>query len=352
MSSKKLWGAAGAALTVVTLLALAAPANAMQGIDVSSWQPSEVTERVAGDFAIVKLTQGVSYTNPKATEQLNAALRSGKEIGVYHYAAGGNCTSEADYFTKQARPWLRKAVLALDWEAQQNQDWGSTSWATCFVKRVKAQTGVIPMIYVQASALWQVQGARNAGSGLWVAQYASMRATGYQAQPWRLGTAGEAMRQYSSHGLLPGYSGFLDLNYFMGSRSQWRKYANPVGAPVAPVRPVPAPAPRPQPQPCSSTCVTVRRGDSLSAIAARYGGSWRDWKGYRSGNPNRIYVGERVCRGGYAPRATATATHTVRAGETLSGIAARYGTSWQRIQAMNGIRNANLIYPGQTLRIR
>lgn len=356
MKKKSIMGAAGAALTVVTLLALAAPANALQGVDVSSWQPSEVTERVAGDFAIVKLTQGTSYTNPRAGEQLQAAVRSGKEIGLYHYASGGNCTSEADYFTRQARPWLRKAVLALDWESNQNSDWGSSSWATCFVKRVKDQTGVIPMIYVQASSVWQVSGARQEGAGLWVAQYASNRATGYQEQPWRLGAYGEAMRQYSSKGLLAGYTGFLDLNLFRGSREQWRKYANPQGAPVAApaptVRPVPAPAPRPQPQPCSSTCVTVRRGDSLSSIAARYGGSWRDWHGYRSGNPSRIYPGERVCRGGSAPRATTTTTHRVVAGENLSGIAARYGTTWQRLQAMNGIRNANLIYPGQTLRIR
>ena len=334
---------------------------ALQGIDVSSWQPSAVTERVAGDFAIVKLTQGTSYVNSKAGEQLSAALRSGKEIGVYHYASGTNCTEEADFFTRKARPWLRKAVLALDWEQIQNADWGSTTWSTCFVKRVQAQTGVMPMVYVQASALWQVQGARNAGSGLWVAQYASMRATGYQSQPWRLGRDGEAMRQYTSSGLLAGYSGYLDLNLFRGSRQQWRKYANPAGAPVpvapAPsMRPVPAPRPAPAPrqQTCYTRCVTVRRGDSLSSIAARYGGSWRDWHGYRSGNPNRIYVGERVCKGGYTPaRTTATgSTHTVRRGETLSRIAARYGTSWQQLASANGLRNPNLIHPGQRLVIR
>ena len=355
--SKRIMGAAGAALSVLTLLALAAPsANALQGVDVSSWQPSEVTERVAGDFAIVKLTQGVSYTNPKAQEQLQAALRSGKEIGIYHYATGGNCSSEADFFVKKAQPWLRKAVLALDWEEIQNSDWGSYSWATCFVRRVKADTGgVIPMVYVQASALSQVAGARSEGAGLWVAQYASNFPSGYQASPWKLGAYGEAMRQYTSKGLLAGYSGYLDLNLFRGDRSQWRKYANPSNAPTpvapAPVRPVPAPAPRPQPQPCYSRCVTVRRGDTLSSIASRYGGSWRDWRGYRSGNPSRIYPGERVCRGSYTPRAT-TATHTVRAGETLSGIASRYGTTWQRLQNLNGIRNPNLIFPGQTLRIR
>ena len=357
MIKNKVWGAAGAALTVVTLLTMAAPANALEGIDVSSWQPSEVTERVAGDFAIVKLTQGTGYVNSKAGEQLAAAVRSGKEIGLYHYASGTNCTEEADFFVRQARPWLRRAVLALDWEEKQNSDWGSTTWSTCFVRRVQSTTGITPMVYVQASALGQVAGARNAGSGLWVAQYASSRATGYQAQPWRLGHDGEAMRQYTSSGLLPGYAGYLDLNIFRGSREQWRKYANPAGAPtpVAPtpvMRPAPAPAPRPQPQPCYNRCVTVRRGDSLSSIAARYGGSWREWRGYKSGNPSVIYPGERVCRGS-SPRATTTATtHTVRAGETLSGIASRYGTSWQRLQRLNGISNPNLIFPGQTLRVR
>ena len=335
-----------------------ASAATLQGVDVSSWQPATVTERVAGDFAIVKLTQGTGYVNSKASEQLNAALRSGKEIGVYHYASGTNCTAEADYFVRKAQPWLRRAVLALDWEEKQNSDWGSSTWSTCFVKRVQADTGIMPMIYVQASALPQVAGARQEGSGLWVAQYASMRATGYQSSPWRLGHDGEAMRQYSSSGLLPGYGGYIDLNIFRGSREQWRKYANPQGAPtpVAPtpsVRPAPAqqpvPRPQPQPRPCYSRCVTVRRGDSLSSIAARYGGSWRDWSGYRSGNPNRIYVGERVCRGGYTPRATIARYHTVARGETLSGIAARYGTSWQHLAAKNGLRNANLIYPGQRL---
>ena len=350
---KKIIIPAVAALTgcLLSVQPAMASADTLQGIDVSSWQSSYVTARVAGDFAIVKLTQGTFYVNSKAGEQLAAAVRSGKEIGIYHYSSGGNCTSEADFFVRQARPWLRKAVLALDWEQKQNDDWGSSTWSTCFVKRVKATTGITPMVYVQASSLWQVNGARSEGSGLWVAQYASSRATGYQSQPWRLGRDGEAMRQYSSSGLLAGYTGYLDLNLFRGDRSQWRKYANPAGASVSPapvMRPVPAPATRPQPQPCSSTCVTVRRGDSLSSIAARHGGTWREWTGYRSANPGLIYPGETVCRG-YAPRATVTTTHRVVAGETLSGIAARYGTTWQHLAAKNGLRNPNLIFPGQRI---
>lgn len=350
---KRLTQAASAALAAALLAIAGTPAaSALQGIDVSSWQPGDVTERVAGDFAIVKVTQGTSYVNPSSTTQLQAAVRSGKEIGVYHYAGGADCTSEADYFLSHARPWIGKAVLALDWEQNQNSAWGNAQWSTCFVRRVKARTGVTPMVYVQQSALWQVAGARQENAGLWVAQYASMSPTGYQNVPWRLGADGEAMRQYTSAGLLPGYAGYLDLNYFRGDRTAWRKYANPSGSVAAPApAPKPAPAPAPQRPSCSRVCVTVRAGDSLSAIASRYGGSWNEWRGYRSGNPGLIYPGETVCRGGSTSTSTAP-THVVQAGENLSTIAARYGTSWQQLQAWNNIPNANLIYPGQTLRVR
>ena len=348
---RRITQAAAAALAGILLAVAGAPAaNALQGIDVSSWQPADVTERVAGEFAIVKMTQGTSYVNPRAESQLAAAVRSGKEVGLYHYAGGGNCENEADYFVAHAGGWVGKAVLALDWEANQNAAWGNSAWSTCFVRRVKARTGVVPMVYVQQSALWQVAGARQENAGVWVAQYASMSPTGYQNSPWRLGGDGEAMRQYTSAGLLPGYSGYLDLDYFRGDRTAWRKYANPTGAAQAPApAPKPSPAPAPQRPSCSGVCVTVRAGDSLSGIAARYGGSWTEWRGYSSGNPGLIYPGETVCRG--ASTSTA-ATHTVVSGETLSGIAARYGTTWQQLQAWNGIRNANLIYPGQTLRVR
>ena len=51
-----------------------------------------------------------------------------------------------------------------------------------------------------------------------------------------------------------------------------------------------------------------------------------------------------------APAPTAK-THTVKSGETLSGIAAKYGTTYQHLAAINGINNPNLIYAGQVLKI-
>lgn len=49
------------------------------------------------------------------------------------------------------------------------------------------------------------------------------------------------------------------------------------------------------------------------------------------------------------PVAPKKETYTVVSGDTLSAIAKRYGTTYLRIAKDNGIQNPNLIYPGQRL---
>lgn len=91
---------------------------------------------------------------------------------------------------------------------------------------------------------------------------------------------------------------------------------------------------------------TVRYGDTLSAIASRYGTSTSTLASINGiSNPNWIYPGQVLKLSG----GSSTRFYTVRSGDTLSGIASRLGTSWTSLKAKNGIANANLIYPGQTL---
>lgn len=47
-----------------------------------------------------------------------------------------------------------------------------------------------------------------------------------------------------------------------------------------------------------------------------------------------------------------TKTYTVKKGDTLSGIAKKYGTTYQKIAKDNGIENPNLIKVGQKLKIK
>ena len=43
---------------------------------------------------------------------------------------------------------------------------------------------------------------------------------------------------------------------------------------------------------------------------------------------------------------------TIQPNDNLTMIAKRYGTTWKKLQAMNGISNPNKIYSGQRLRVK
>lgn len=93
---------------------------------------------------------------------------------------------------------------------------------------------------------------------------------------------------------------------------------------------------------------TVRAGDSLSAIASRFGTTVSALQSANNiRNANLIYPGQVLHVSG---QATSQRTYTVRYGDNLSTIASRLGTTVSHLQSTNGIRNANIIYPGQNLR--
>lgn len=108
------------------------------------------------------------------------------------------------------------------------------------------------------------------------------------------------------------------------------------------------------PVPAAGT-YTVVSGDTLSGIAARYNTSYQTLAALNGiADPNRINAGQvlRVPGAGVAaPAPVAAQTYTVQGGDTLGGIAAKYGTSWQHLQQINGIPDANKIYPGQVIKV-
>lgn len=105
------------------------------------------------------------------------------------------------------------------------------------------------------------------------------------------------------------------------------------------------------PSACDPIYHWVRRGETLSGIAARYGVSmWAIARANGITNLNRIYVGQLLVIPCAAPSPPPpTCVHIVRRGEWLSRIARRYGVSLWAIVRANGIRNPNRIYPGQRL---
>lgn len=101
----------------------------------------------------------------------------------------------------------------------------------------------------------------------------------------------------------------------------------------------------------SGTTYTVQSGDTLSGIAAQYGTTAAALASLNGiSNPNVIYVGQTLKVTGTAAISN-TSTYTVQSGDTLSGIAAANGLTTAALANRNGISNWNYIYVGQRLTI-
>lgn len=106
--------------------------------------------------------------------------------------------------------------------------------------------------------------------------------------------------------------------------------------------------------------VTVQPGDTLSDIAARHGvGVTRLMQANGISDADLVMVGQRLTIPGGSGRSAApappsaqpTAPYTVKSGETLSEIAARFNTSTERLIQLNRIQNPDLLTSGTRLRI-
>jgi len=107
---------------------------------------------------------------------------------------------------------------------------------------------------------------------------------------------------------------------------------------------------------------TVRRGETLGGIAQRYRvsvGALREWNGL--GASSLIRAGQRLrvtgrvaseSRSASSKSKSSASTHLVRRGETLSGIASRYGVSVDALMRANGLRSARSLKAGVRIKIR
>ncbi len=98
-------------------------------------------------------------------------------------------------------------------------------------------------------------------------------------------------------------------------------------------------------QQSQATYYTVQRGDTLSAIARRFGTTINELMRLNNLSSTRIYAGQSL-----QITAGEEIIHVVVRGDTLTSLAQRYGTTVTAIQNANGLRTT-VIYVGQRLRI-
>lgn len=326
----------------------------LKGIDISHHQKGIDLGAIDTDFVICKATEGNGYTDEMCDTFYQKAKSLGKKLGVYHFARpdlGNTAEAEADWFVKETLGYHKEAILVLDWESG---DLTNVSWAKAWLDRVYEKTGVKPVIYMSASVMSSTDWSSvvNADYGLWVANYGKNDGTAqesvfdrYPLKYWSF----YALWQYTSTGKLNGYSGNLDLNYFSGDGTAWDKYAG--GSPSSSGT---SSQPKPVEQPSKSEIIyTVVSGDTLSGIASKYGTTYQMLAEYNGiSNPNIIYPGQQITIPGSSNQGSSATYYTVVSGDNLTKIANKYGTTVNQLVSWNNISNPNLIYPGQKLRVK
>lgn len=103
---------------------------------------------------------------------------------------------------------------------------------------------------------------------------------------------------------------------------------------------------------------TVKRGDSLSAIASRYGTTHQKLMRVNNLSSTTIFVGQKLTISSKPsnhqastdnkPSHSTTSTYTVRSGDSLSSIAATYGLTYQKLMGLNDL-SSTTIFVGQKL---
>lgn len=339
------------------LVSIPVTANAnMNGIDVSNWQHGiNVSQMQDVEFVIAKATEGTTYVNPDCDRVYRDARASGKKTGVYHFARQGDAIAQAKYFVDNISGYIGQSVLVLDYESSAVDQ--GVGWAKDWLDAVYNMTGVKPVIYMSNSVVHRYDWTEVAKNySLWNAGYYAGYNTiyGFVDNPslhYDLGAFSDniALYQYTSSGRLNGWSGNLDLNIFYGDVTDWDALAGYTSS--GDYKPA-------EPNHHTEDRViyyTVKSGDTLSGIAKRYNTTYRYLAELNGiSNPNLIYPGQVLTISGSCPSNTkveTATTYTVKSGDCLSSIGTRLGVSWIDIANRNGIHSPYTIYPGQVLTI-
>ena len=351
----------------------------MKFIDISNWQVgldvASVVRNGGLGGIIVKATEGLGFVDKSCDAFVQQAIAGGIPFGFYHFGRNNDASAEAEFFRNNTKGYEGKGIPVLDWEADQ-----SVAWVNKFVEKYHELTGVWPWVYGNP---WRFrQGTVNENCGRWVAGYPSNGIADINyglnnGLPDSYNVGLVCAWQFSSSVRISGYNGNLDGDVFYGDAAAWAKYANTSCAtankPSTPSQPTTS-------APSGSTLDIVYHivTNNINGDARRdYCGSRYDevqdfindthdapastlaeWikAGKYGNNPVRQTVIE-ACGGKYQEAQDiingkgGSKTYTVKSGDTLSGIAAKYGTTYQKLASYNGIADPNKIYPGQKITI-
>lgn len=271
-------------------------------IDVSRWQGiidwPTVKNNISGAMIKIAGSDDGFYVDGMAQRNVIEARAASVPFGVYVFLGGVYSPSEEVQHIVNAVNQLGGLrpgePLALDWE-KRRAGLDEVGYMVGIVEGLSQRGFNVPLIYMNLNYVrtqdWTQLVKRNCG--LWVAAWGNNNDIPEQheippSEEWPFWV----LWQFSSTTSVPGIRGRVDQNCLNGTIDQFKKYAaTSVNFPGSPA-PLPSPT-----LPSNGVEYTIVSGDTLSGIAARYKTTWqilyaqnRD----RIANPDRIYPGQKL----------------------------------------------------------
>lgn len=384
--------------------------SSLKGIDVSNWSGSIDFYKVAEsgiEVVYIQATEGTYYIDPYLHEFYEGAKDNGLKVGFYHFFNPGNSPTpreQAKYFADALSGFKIDCRLALDLEQTGGLDnYNLSRQAVEFLEALKEFTGLDVVVYTYSNFAQTKLDSESEIKNypLWIAQYG-----GYEPEYNPVWGKNYIGWQYSDTGSVSGINGNTDLDIFYeeillsdraiirGEENTPSNQSNTIYYVVQPGDTLSAISSRygttveqlvlinnisnpnliypgqtlkiytskssiSSNNKFSGTYV-VQPGDTLSTIAKKFNTSVETLVDLNNiSNPNLIYPGQVLKIPTITNKNTSSGasqkqhvnTYIVHQGDTLSGIAAKFGTTVRELVLLNGITNPNLIYPGQILKL-
>ncbi len=310
-------------------------------------------------YVFVKATESDYYRDPTFGNNWSGAKSAGLLRGAYHfYRCNVDAKKQADTFINYVKSFNDNGELppALDLETNDGQKKEKIIPAVkIWLDRVEAAFGKKPVIYSGQYFLQDY--LSEAGGGppawakdypLWLAQYPNQYTPGMQPflpTGWFKWT----IWQYSKRGSVNGINADVDLDLFNGTLEELYKFAG--ATPVSGTTPSDGPKKHKIAAGDTFESVALKYGVTVRELVSA------NPQLLMSGDQLTIPVAVAIpaesggSSGSTAGGGTSARTHTVKSGDTLYAIAIRYGTTVAAIASLNNIANPNQIKVGQVLKI-
>lgn len=326
-----------------------------EGLDVSNWQGNidyAQVKKAGIDVVYIKTSEGTTFKDPYFEQNYVNAKANGLKVGFYHFVTATNTQSarqQAQFFASVISGKSPDCKLAMDFE----QFRGGISVneineiSKVFLETVEQLTGKKTVIYSNLNDAQRIFSKELANKyPLWIAYWGKENGLINSSSNWQNWEGW----QYTNRGIVAGVNGYVDRNKFtenilLKECTNCPQVDNPNSG-----------------EETQNIYYTVKRGDTLSEIAARYQTTVQQIAGENNIiNPNLIYPGQvlKITTNSLSGEGSSNeessemgcVIYTVRRGDNLWNLSRKYGTTVQSIVQLNNIKNPNLIYSGQKLRI-